>query len=164
METVSEGSLLVVWNCTTVITPSHDNNTTFSSERATFDLESLVLSFKSPTTWLITISSARSIQSTTLRHAAWLCYARKSGMELTLSIVALYRQSVPLYPHLSKRQNHDCDYVGGKRQYSHFRVSPAFCIHSLFCILSPMAERSTVSRIMVTNHTRQDQRTKLSWT
>jgi hypothetical protein len=104
-ETVSEGSLLVVWNCTTVgqnHTISHDNNTTFS-ERATFYLESLPLSFKSPTTWLITNSSAWSIQSTTLQHAAWLCYARKSSMELTLSIVvALYRQSVPLYPHLSK--------------------------------------------------------------
>lgn len=68
VEIVSEGSLLVVWNYTTVgqnHTIAHDN-TTFSSERATLYLQSLVLSFKSPTTWLITNSSAWSIQSTTL--------------------------------------------------------------------------------------------------
>jgi hypothetical protein len=69
VEIVSEGSLLVVWNYTTVgqnHTIVHDNNTTFSSEHATLSLQSLVLSFKSPTTWLITNSPAWSIQSTTL--------------------------------------------------------------------------------------------------
>ena len=60
METVSEGSLLVDWNCTSH-TIAHDNNTTFSSERATFDLESSVFSFKSPDSWVVTNGSVRSI-------------------------------------------------------------------------------------------------------
>lgn len=67
VEIVSYGNCVGLWCGTATVgqnhTIAHDNNTTFASERATFYLESLVLSFKSPTTWVVTNGSARSIQS-----------------------------------------------------------------------------------------------------